>query len=34
MHGIDKIEQALSADAALRSQLVAIREAVFTRAVS
>lgn len=34
MHGIDKIEQALSADAALRSQLVAIREAVFTRAGS
>ena len=30
MHGIEKIEQALTADAALRSQVVAIREAIFT----
>ncbi len=30
MHGIEKIEQALSADAALRSQVTAIREAIFT----
>jgi chromosomal replication initiator protein len=31
MHGIDKIEQLLQTDTALRAQLMALREALFTR---
>jgi hypothetical protein len=30
MHGIGKVERELTSDTALRSQLVAIREALFT----
>jgi chromosomal replication initiator protein len=32
MHGIDKIEQQLQSDTALRAQLMAIREALYTKA--